>query len=248
MNAPPPLRTDQALFLDLDGTLIEIAEHPIDVVVPVGLKLTLTAARAQLGGALALVSGRSLAQIDLLFGGYPFDVAGSHGSEWRCTGGMDVIEAPPASALEEVVSHIAAAARSDRGLYIGGLYIERKPHSIALHFRADPSLAGEAWRLAREGLAILGADYRLQEGKAVVEILPASAQKGSAIDRFMQSLPYLGRVPLFAGDDLTDESGFEAVNLRHGISIRIGDPGGETRAQYLLPSPAALREWLESSL
>ena len=243
MADPPPLTPDCALFLDIDGTLIDIADHPLDVVIPPGLLLTLRELRNRLDGALALVSGRSLAQIDLLLGATPFDMAGSHGFEWRDGSGQDQVIAERDPALETVADKIVAASSGFRGLYV-----EHKAYSIALHYRSDLELAATAWALAKAGVETLGGDFTLIGGKAVVEIVSAQARKGVAIQRFLATAPYAGRLPVFAGDDLTDESGFAQVNRDHGISIRIGRETPETLARFSLPSTAALRAWLGAAL
>lgn len=243
MADPPPLTTDCALFLDIDGTLIDIADHPLDVVVPPGLLSTLRDLRTRLGGALALVSGRSLAQIDLLLGETPFDLAGSHGLEWRDGSGRDQVVADRNPTLEKVANQIIAASSA-----LHGLYVEHKAYSIALHYRTNLELAEQAWALARAGAESLGADFTLLGGKAVVEIVPARALKGMAIERFLAAPPYAGRLPVFAGDDLTDESGFAQVKLGGGITIHVGPEAQETLAQFSLPSTAALRAWLGAAL
>ncbi|MDR3435362.1 trehalose-phosphatase [Telmatospirillum sp.] len=228
-----------ALFLDIDGTLIDLAPHPDDVVVPAGLIALLVALRACLDGALALISGRSLSQIDGLFGAGRFDAAGSHGYEWRTGAEGDRAIAPPAPLFAAVADLVAKEAA-----LLPGLLVERKLYSIALHHRAAPSREPAAWALARTALARLGAGYHLQAGQGVVEIVPAAAEKGMAIERFMRAPPYRGRNPVFAGDDLTDESGFQSVNHLGGWSVHIG--GNETSASYHLASPQALRRWLET--
>ncbi len=239
MADPPPLTADCALFLDIDGTLIDIADHPLDVVVPAGLVSTLRELRIRLGGALALVSGRSLAQIDLLLGETPFDLAGSHGFEWRDGSGQDQVLADRDPALEKVADQIVTASSGLRGLYV-----EHKAYSIALHYRSNLELVDQAWALARAGADSLGPDFTLLGGKAVVEIVSAHAKKGMAIERFLAAPPYAGRRPVFAGDDLTDESGFAQVNRDNGVTIRVGRETPETLAKFSLPSTAALRAWL----
>lgn len=242
MNEPPPLPGGCALFLDIDGTLLDIAPHPNDVRVPPALITTLIALRDQMDGALALVSGRDLADVDRLFSGGDFDIVGSHGFEWRtATAGHGVVGAA-AQATDNALDTIRSWAAALPGL-LPGLMIERKRYGIALHYRTIPERQAEAVALARAVLADLGSGYRLQAGKAVAELVPVGAEKGAAIERLMVMAPYLGRRPVFAGDDVTDESAFEAVNRLGGLSIHIGAIG-ETVARYSLATPAALRDWL----
>ncbi|MGB7550163.1 MAG: trehalose-phosphatase, partial [Chromatiaceae bacterium] len=127
--------------------------------------------------------------------------------------------------------------------HLPGVWLEPKPKGLALHFRAAAALETQALRLARQAVRTLGPDYRLQAGKQVVEILPATAGKGSGIRRFLASPPYAGRTPIFVGDDLTDEDGFAAVNALGGLSVRVG-AGDDSQASHVLATPADLRHWL----
>ncbi len=246
MRAPPPVMTDRTdwpdawtLFLDIDGTLLDLAPRPELVMVPPDLPARLCRLADALGGALALVSGRPLATIDWLFP-VGLDAVGTHGAEWRLGGQVGEVApagrvplAAIAQALEEPLSHLP------------GVWLEPKPKSLALHFRAAAALETQALRLAREAVRTLGPDYRLQAGKQVVEILPATAGKGSGIRRFLASPPYAGRTPIFVGDDLTDEDGFSAVNALGGMAIRVG-AGDNTQARHELATPSDLRHWLEA--
>jgi trehalose 6-phosphate phosphatase len=186
----PAMNDRCALLLDIDGTLLDIALRPEMVVVPPGLAATLLRLRGWLGGALALISGRAALQIDQFFARDGFDLAGSHGHEWRTAGTGIVLAGAPSPLLGNTADAIAEMAGE-----LPGLVIERKPHSLALHYRASPEQQADAWRLAHAALDRLGAGYRLQAGKAVVEIVPANAEKGVAIERFMQSPPTVAAVP-----------------------------------------------------
>lgn len=228
---------DLALFLDIDGTLLDLAPRPELVVVPPDLPQHLRVLAQALGGALALVSGRPLAGIDRLFPP-ELDAVGTHGAEWRLGGQRGEIPSPGGLSLAEVSASLREAAR-----HLPGIWLEPKPRGLAIHYRQVPELAALTRRLGEEALASLGPDYRLQAGKEVLEILPARASKGAAIRRFLAHPPYAGRTPVFAGDDLTDEGGFAIVNERQGISIRVG-PGDGSRARFRLASPAELRDWL----
>lgn len=228
---------DLALFLDIDGTLLELAPRPEGVVVPSGLPQCLRVLAQALGGALALVSGRPLAGIDRLFPP-ELDAVGTHGAEWRLGGQGGEITSVAGPSPAEVLATLKESARR-----LPGIWVEPKPLGFAIHYRQAPELAALTRRLGEEALASLGPDYRLQAGKEVVEILPALASKGAAIRRFLDRPPYAGRTPVFAGDDLTDEDGFAVVNELGGISIRVG-MGDGTQARYRLATPAALRDWL----
>ena len=238
---PGPLPPDCALFLDVDGALLEFADAPDGVVVPEGLVARLAALAVQRDGALALVSGRDVATLDKLFAPLALACAGLHGLQRRHGGGahaasvVDTIDAP--ARMDE----IRAAAREVVAKYPGTL-IEEKGPAIAFHWRADPLAAADF-----EGLAAMAAmelpGYHLQHGNHVVELRPAGADKGSAIEAFMREAPFAGRVPVFAGDDLTDEHGFEVVNRLGGSSVLVGarEP---SQARCGLADPAAVRAWL----
>ncbi|WP_298958138.1 trehalose-phosphatase [uncultured Methylobacterium sp.] len=230
--------TDFAIFLDFDGTLVEIAPRPDAVVVEPGLPGVLDALRDRLGGALALVTGRPIATIDGFLAPGRYDVAGLHGVESRRGEGVAGCEPESFPALRAGLAGIRQAVAP-----LDGVLIEDKGCSFAVHWR----LAGEAdaarAQAAVEALAgDLGAEYRLQLGKAVGEILPASATKGHAIRAFLAAPPYAGRRALFFGDDLTDEKAFAVVGQDGGVAVRVGD--GETIAAHRLPSPATVREVL----
>lgn len=239
--AEPPAeavaRTGQiALFLDFDGTLVEIAPSPDDVRIDRRLPGALDALRRRLGGALALVSGRPVALLDEMMAPYRFDAAGLHGAQMRL-GGADAPLAAPSEALHAAISAMVRFANAHVGVIV-----EDKRQSVALHWRLAPSLADEALALMERVAEEIGPSMRLQRGKAVAELVPATASKGGAIAWLMQQEGYAGRTPVFIGDDITDEDGFIAVNTADGLSIRIGD--GQTCARHRLASPTALRHVL----
>lgn len=223
---------DRALFIDFDGTLVEIAETPEAVRVDAALSAMLARLRDGLGGALAIVSGRSLQALDGFLAPERFDAAGLHGLERRAAGIVQPCRPADHPELRARVERLRAEAPA-------GLLLEDKGCSAALHWRLTPHLATEAVRLMTEAAAALGPAYRLQEGKAVLEILPASAGKGGAIRTFLRTAPYLGRQPIFIGDDRTDEDGFAAVEEAGGVSVKIGP--GKTLARRRLAGPADLR-------
>lgn len=240
MNLAPPLiagATDWALFLDIDGTLLDLADTPQGVLVPPELPGLLQTLTQRLNGALALVSGRPLSDIDRFFPQCG-DAAGTHGTQWR-RGGVE----QPSEPVDETGLAAAAKFIAVHCSRLPGLLLERKPHALALHYRQALARQQEAWTLARQVVQTLGPTFRLQPGKGVIEILPTLAGKGNAIRRFMRLSPYAGRCPVFVGDDLTDEDGFAAVNALGGWSIRVGN-GAETQARFRLSSPTAVRDWL----
>jgi len=225
-----------ALFLDFDGTLVEIAPSPENVRIDRRLPGALDVLRKRLGGALALVSGRPVALLDEMMAPYRFDAAGLHGAQIRLGEG-DAPLAAPSEALHAAVRAMVRFANAHIGVIV-----EDKRQSVALHWRLAPSLADEALALMERIAADIGPSMRLQRGKAVAELVPASASKGGAITWLMQQDVYAGRVPVFIGDDITDEDGFESVNAIDGLSIRIGE--GETCARHRIASPTALRQIL----
>lgn len=228
-----PTESEIALFLDFDGTLVEIAPVPDAVQLDRQVAPALESLRASLGGALALVSGRPVSFLDEVLAPYRFDAAGLHGAQIRVDGEIRSQSAVP-DAMREATRDLVRFANSHVGIIV-----EDKHISIAVHWRLAPTLKDEALDLIRAIAARMGPAVRLQEGKSVAELVPAGASKGGAIVQLMQSAPYAGRRPVFIGDDITDEAGFKAVNALGGLSIRIGD--GETCAAHRIASPTALR-------
>lgn len=241
MTDLPLFDNGTALFLDIDGTLLDIAPRPDAVVVPRELPGLLLRISAYLDGALAVVSGRTLADIDGLLDPARLPAAGQHGLEQRDVGG----------ALHKLVSDPARLVPARKALleFVStrpGMMIEDKLDSLAIHFRNAPEAAEDAAIFAAQLLADLGEGYKLLSGKSVIELQPDSANKGRAVDRFMSEAPFRGRRPIFIGDDVTDESGFEAVNALGGQSVRIesGRLFPETHARLRMADPTALRAWL----
>jgi trehalose 6-phosphate phosphatase len=228
-----------ALFLDFDGTLVDIAEHPDAVVVAPDLPAVLLALREALGGALAVVSGRPIATLDAFLRSDAFDAAGLHGLEVRAGGALHPCRPDDHPRLRRGIGWLRET------LDAPGIVIEDKGCSVGVHWRLAPDHAAEAKEAAEELAAELGPEYRIQHGKMVAEVLPAQAGKGGAIARFLEQAPYAGRAPVFVGDDLTDEDGFAVVNRRGGTSARVG--AGSTQATHRVASAAAfrviLRQW-----
>ncbi len=227
------------MFLDLDGTLLEFAETPGGVVVPAHLRDLLHALRHRFDGALAVLSGRPLADIDALLGISNLDAAGVHGSDWRDQPGNGNDREPVPSPLDAARRHLEQELQK-----FPGLRVEDKGIALALHFRNSPDAAPHAEPLARELLRIVGSAYALQHGNEVIELRPAGADKGQALKRFMSGEPFRGRKPWMVGDDLTDEAAFAQANADDGESVIVG-PRRPTAARSALRDPAAVLDWLD---
>jgi trehalose 6-phosphate phosphatase len=236
---PPELRApDIALFLDVDGTLLEIAHEPGAVKVPARLRRILERLQSATGGALALVSGRSLEQLDRLFFPLCLSAAGLHGLERRNLGLKTERAAPDLAARERARPRLAAFAAAH-----DGVLLEDKGLTLALHYRKAPELADAAAAAAAAAVAESRGALVLLHGKMVCELKPPGVDKGRAIAAFLEEPPFAGRPPVFAGDDVTDESGFVTINQWRGVSIRIGG-GSPTAAAFGCPNVRALHTWL----
>jgi trehalose 6-phosphate phosphatase len=238
--APPPLAPAGALFLDVDGTLLDIAPRPEQVRVSPGLPALLARLAGTRGDALALVSGRPLAQIDALFRPWHGAAAGLHGIERRRVGGTVEAAVPPdaAAALAALRPRLDRLAR--------GLLVEDKGATLALHYRAAPERGAELRAAAEALCAAAGGALRLIHGKMVLEFQPAGVDKGAAIAAFLAEPPFRDRLPIFLGDDATDEDGFREVARRGGFGVRVGSPA-PTAATHALPSVGAVLAWLGAS-
>jgi trehalose 6-phosphate phosphatase len=244
LQAPPHLRVDEiALFLDVDGTLVEIEREPGAVHVPQRLSRILADLFGAGGGALALVSGRSLEQLDRLFAPLRLNAAGLHGLERRnlATG---VVRSEPRPAVFEPARARLAHFAGDHA----GVLLEDKGLTLALHYRKAPELELEAKALAQAVTAASGGALVLLEGKKVLELKPPGCDKGAAIAAFMDEPPFRGRRPVFAGDDVTDEAGFATINRLGGISIRIGADSRPTAALYGHRDVRSMQDWLQGLL
>lgn len=237
----PLPRTDWAYFFDIDGTLIDIGASPDSVRPDHDLRQIIERLYRSAGGAVALISGRAIADVDRLFPGTQRPAAGQHGIERRDAIGRVSRHAFPSDRLEEEHRRLAAAVARHPGLLL-----EHKGLSLALHYRRAPRLAAYAHRLLRELQARIGAEYCLQAGKRIVELKPAGRDKGVAVLEFMQEEPFRGRTPVFLGDDVTDEYGFAMVNRLDGHSVKVGP--GRTVARWRLRDVRAVRAWLERGL
>lgn len=233
---PPLLAGRSALFLDFDGTLADIASHPDGVQVPRGLPALLDGWHRQLGGALAIVTGRAHADLlRWLPAARHWAGAFEHGAIRVGADGERRVVAPPAD-LEAV--HAATQAFAARH---PGLVLERKTCSLSLHYRLNPALGPACVEWLQRCLAGRP-QLQLMTGKAVVEVRPAGVGKGEAILAFMNEPPFAGRRPCFAGDDRTDEDGFAAVLKLGGDAIKVGE--GASCAPHRCGDPTALRAWL----
>jgi trehalose 6-phosphate phosphatase len=237
---PPPavnLR-ETAVLLDIDGTILDIAPTPDAVNVPDSLRRILARLSRETGGALALVSGRSLGNIDLLFAPLRLPAIGGHGAELRpsADGETDVEARPLDGDLRDRLAELAVGAP--------GVLVEDKGYSLAVHYRLAPEQEGRVKR----AVAAIKADWpkeaiEVLPGKAVVEIKPAGFHKGAAIRELMQHKPFAGRRPIFVGDDTTDESAFAVMPEFGGRGFSVGRnvPG----TAYCFSAPSEVRRWLE---
>jgi len=237
VRAVPLPDSPWCLFLDVDGTLLDFAATPGAVVVEAPLLALLEKLRRAADGALALVSGRTIVDLDRLFSPLKLPAAGTHGCERRDAQGNTLVA--------KVVREQLDALRSTLGEIVArnpGLLLEDKGAALALHFLQAPQLEREL----RAEVALLAAplvpEFALLNGHAVIEIKPALHTKESAIDGFLAEAPFIGRKPAFLGDDITDYAGFNAVRRAGGLAIAVGP---RVTAEWRLPGPKAVRHWLE---
>lgn len=239
---PLPAPNDRwALFLDVDGTLLPFADKPEDVGVPDALRVMLAELYAALDGALALVSGRSLGDLDRLFGTPPWAMAGLHGLQLRHADGQ-LRETRVSASRRSLALHAAETiARAHPGTLV-----ENKDVAVAIHNRMAPEHFDA---VQREVVAILPQlhGYEMQAGNLVVELKPEGMDKGKAVAELLAAPPFAGHLPVYLGDDLTDEFGFAATNLENGISVRVGSRE-PSLAQYTLPGTDAVHAWLSRVL
>jgi trehalose 6-phosphate phosphatase len=235
LDLPPPGRA--AFFFDVDGTLLELRRDPLEVISDEPLRRLMGQLRDLTGGAVAFVSGRALADIDRIFAPLLLPASGLHGAEIRYPDGTDLHTNP----------HIMDHARPDVSRFVAahpGLMLEDKGATLAIHYRERPELGGKV--IAFMNTFNPGDDIAVQEGKFVVELKPALYDKGTAIASMLKRTPFRDRIPVFLGDDLTDEKGFAMVNQRDGRSIRIGLAEMPTEARYHLPDPAAVHRLVQT--
>lgn len=228
---------ETAFFLDVDGTLLGFKDRPEDVVADAELVDLLSRLKEVSGRAVALVSGRTLADLDRIVAPLVLPAGGVHGADLRFADGRR--ETMNGAVLDEIRARAQAFVKSRPGLRL-----EDKGTTIAVHFRAAPALAGEVGRFLED--AVAHHDLMIQHGKMVAEVKSRRSHKGTAIEVLMESPPFRGRKPLFIGDDLTDEHGFETVNAMGGVSIKVGGEDESTVAHYRLGAPREVRIFLKS--
>ena len=233
----PEIDNSAALFLDFDGTLVPIAAHPENIEVPKQLPdLLIDLARA-LDGALALVSGRSVDNVDGHLGHSSLATAGEHGAQIRLPDGTII-----AHAVGTLARELDEAQRSFAGH--DKILIEPKSAGFAIHYRQAPELQGKV-RTFMNDLVRSRSDLEVIDGKLVAELRARGVSKGAAIDEFMTRQPFRGRTPVFVGDDVTDEDGFRTVNALGGFSIKVGD--GQTCAGLRIRTIEQVYAWLSST-
>jgi trehalose 6-phosphate phosphatase len=233
----PPITTDSALFLDFDGTLVELAAQPEAVVIPPSLPGILASLYVYLGGALALVSGRRLLDLDAFLAPLQLPSAVEHGAQRRTAEGL-LISAPSAD------MRYALRAAQDLLDSHPGLKLEQKTLALSLHYRHAPELEALCLSVMRAATA-RSSGLELIQGKFVIDLKPSGVSKGTAIAAFMTEPPFAGRIPVFAGDDVTDESGFAQVQRMGGHAVKVGT--GETIARHRCVDVQQLSTWLESA-
>lgn len=236
----PPLPIDAALFLDFDGCLVEIAPRPDAVVVTQALRDMLAALYRRHDGAVALISGRDVADLRGHLGDFPGMIAGSHGSELSDRPGQ--IRTLHSVDFDAARLHAAAHALAARH---PAILVEQKPHGVAMHYRNDPGLQGFV-ETAMQDLADSQPHLVLQPAKMALELRPGGVGKDTALAHLMTLAPFATRIPVFAGDDTTDEPAMAQAQSMGGFAVKIGD--GPTAAAHRLPDPAALATWLAASL
>jgi trehalose 6-phosphate phosphatase len=226
-SAPEP-RGDWALFLDLDGTLIDLAPTPDAVVVPDDLVATLKDVSQRLDGALAIVSGRMLSEVDKLLAPLKLPGAGEHGALVRMPDGSR-------DEIDVRIPYEWVQALEDASERMKGVIIERKSHGVVAHFRKAPQFEKPLRSLAARLIAS-ATTFEIVEAKLAIEIHPRTVSKARAVDRLMTAPPFAGRVPVFVGDDVTDRDGFRAAEKRGGFGLDV--------LERFAGRPPEVRAWL----
>lgn len=236
----PLIARHWALFLDVDGTMLDYAARPELVRVPPSLRKALEMLTVALDGALAIVTGRRIDDVDQLLAPLRLPIAGQHGAEIRRDHTRCAF-APAPAVLEAILAPVYALARREPSIWV-----ENKGFSAAVHYRGSEAERDALARLLTEAIERHGTAFKLMPGHLVFDVAQRVVHKGSAVDWFMASAPFAGRMPVFIGDEGTDEDGFAAVLARGGHAIRVGHDG-DSVAQDRVGSPAELRAWLSQS-
>lgn len=236
MTAAPPLAAGDCVFLDLDGTLLHLRDDPAPVRADAGLLTLLQSCAARLDGALAIVSGRPISELDVSFAPLRLPAAGIHGLQHRSADGVTNTIPVDAAPLRAAAPRLALAMEE-----MPMTHLEDKGASLALHWRRAPQYGAALRTLAAQTLQHLGSGFRLLEGDCVVELVPRAANKGDAVRTFMNEAPFRGRRPLFIGDDITDIPGFDAAREAGGLGIAVGT---RVQADHQFADVEAVRSWL----
>lgn len=236
---PSDLLNGASLFLDFDGTLVEIASRPEAVVVGEELRSLLIRLRDRLDGRLAIITGRPLGDIDRLIHPLQLPVAGSHGLEHRHANGETVAADRP-ERLDFALTELRRVESANPGVLV-----EPKPLGVAVHFRGAPEAEGEVRQSAEEIAEASG--LQLQPGKMVIELRAAGGNKAAGLRALMGAPPFAGTRPVFIGDDCTDEPGFAEARRLGGDGIYVGEPR-ETEAGFRLGSVADVLSWLDEAM
>ncbi|WP_202395960.1 trehalose-phosphatase [Stappia sediminis] len=225
-----------SVFLDFDGTLVEIADKPEDVDPADGLKTTLSGCLSFLGGAVAVVSGRPIQELDWFLSPLRLPAAGLHGLEYRLKAEDPVVAAEIGTEIDVLRERLACAK-----IIRDGVFVEDKGSALAVHYRAVPQSGPDILAFMKDAIADLE-DLHLVSGKMVVEAKPDFSDKGSIVEAFMEERPFQGRIPVFIGDDTTDEDGMRAARQLGGFGVKVG--AGESIADFRLKDVAAVHDWL----
>jgi len=236
MKELPTIGPDEALFLDFDGTLVDLAPRPEDVRVSDDLIVALSRLQDRLKGALAVVSGRPISQIDGFLAPLHLPAAGLHGLEHRYTVDAGIVRTEPCPEIRALKGVVR-----NSGLLEKGVFLEDKGATVALHYRSVPAMETAVVGLVSDAVGALPGLHVIR-GKMVVEAKPYASDKGSAVRSFLEHEPFKGRRPVFIGDDVTDEDGIAAAQDAGGIGIKVGE--GETCAHHRLSDVAAVHDWL----
>lgn len=222
-----------AIFTDFDGTLVELAETPDDIEVPQNLAAELERAARELDLAFAVITGREIADIDRFLAPLHLPIAGAHGTQRRRADGfVETIDPAAMLGAEEIAHSIEPLVHAHPGLIM-----ETKEGAVALHYRQVPELE-ETARAAMEEAVHHVSDFTIVPGKMVFEARPSAVNKGDALRAFMREEPFLGRTPIFIGDDTTDEDAFIAAQELGGVGIKLGE--GDTAARMRIANVASV--------